>query len=534
MLKALLKKQLLAIAAVFTQGKNGKRRSKVTAIAFAALIVYAVVAIGVLFWEMSKMMCQPLVEAGLGWVYFSVMSLMATGFGVIGSCFMAKSKLYEAKDNDLLLSMPIPARAILFVRMLGLYVMTLLIEALVFIPALAQYYTVAGVQVASLVSGVVLLLVLPLGSTAICCLIGFVLAWMTAKVPFKNLFTVLGFIVFMVVYFILYSKVNEYIGYVLANGEAVGTTMKTTLYPFSQIGYAAEGNLLSLLITVGIWGGIFALGYLVISLTYFRIITMKRGERHAKYKEREYKSFGALFALFKKEFLRLIKDPMYLLNASMGTFLMVIIGVMCWIKGDLFGLSSESLGALLGDPSAMLMIVALTVAFMTSSNTIAACSVSLEGENITLVQALPVDEWSVLRAKLYLHFMMTAIPALICGLTIALVLGLLWWEVCLVLATALISSLLFSAFDLTVNLKLPNLQWTNEIAAIKQSASIVVSMFGGWGITLLPLGGYFLFGKYMPAWGYVVLCLGIFVALTVGLSWWLYKKGTKVFKTLSV
>jgi ABC-2 type transport system permease protein len=100
--------------------------------------------------------------------------------------------------------------------------------------------------------------------------------------------------------------------------------------------------------------------------------------------------------------------------------------------------------------------------------------------------------------------------------------------------TAVNASLLFASFDLAVNLKFPNLQWTNEMVAVKQSISVVVAMFGGWGISLLPLGGYFLFGKYMPAWGYVILCLGLFTAITAALIVWLYKKGVKIFKSLSV
>lgn len=534
MLKILMKKQMLAVLAVFTQGKNGKRRSPATAIVYAALIVYAVGAMGFLFWEMAKMLCQPLVEANLAWVYFSLLSVIATAFGVVGSCFMAKSRLYEAKDNDLLLSMPIPARTILLARMIGLYLFTLMIEFLVLVPAIAQYYVVAGVQIPSLISGIVLLFVLPLGSTALCCLVGFLLALLTAKLPYKNLLTIVGFVLFMVVYFLGYSKMNEYLAYVLQNGEAVGSTMKTVLYPFSQIGFAMEGKWLSLLISVGIWGGLFAVGYTVISLTYFRIVTMKRGERYAKYKQREEKQSGIVTALFKKEFLRLIKSPMYLINASMGTFFMVILGVMLIVKGDLGGFTPETLAVMIGDENAMVLLAALAVCFLASSNTIAASSISLEGENISLVKALPVTEWSILRAKLYLHLIMTVVPALFCGVVVSVVWGLIWWEVAIVLATAVIASVLFSAFDLAVNLKFPNLQWTNEMAVVKQSLAVVIAMFGGWGVALLPLGGYFLFGEYLPAWGYATLCLGLLAGVTIGLLYWLNRRGTKIFKTLSV
>ena len=106
MFKALIKKEFSAVSAFFLQGKDGKRRSKSVAIVFAILIVYGFGAVGGLFWMMSKSLCLPMVNAGLGWVYFAFMSVLATAFGVIGGIFMAKSKLYEAKDNDLLLSMP--------------------------------------------------------------------------------------------------------------------------------------------------------------------------------------------------------------------------------------------------------------------------------------------------------------------------------------------------------------------------------------------------------------------------------------------
>ena len=113
MIKVLLKKQWLATTAIFTQGKNGQRRSLKASIGFAILLLYGFVAMGAMFWEMADMMCAPLVHADLAWVYFAFVSLLATCIVVIVGIFTAKSTLYEAKDNDLLLSMPIPSWAVL-------------------------------------------------------------------------------------------------------------------------------------------------------------------------------------------------------------------------------------------------------------------------------------------------------------------------------------------------------------------------------------------------------------------------------------
>ena len=179
------------------------------------------------------------------------------------------------------------------------------------------------------------------------------------------------------------------------------------------------------------------------------------------------------------------------------------------------------------------LLVALVVCFMASSNFITACAVSLEGTNISTIQALPVDEWSVLLSKMYLHILFTAIPALLLGGAMAWMVKLLWWEILIVLAAAFISTVMFAAFGLAVNLKLPNLHWTNETAAVKQGFSTMVAMFGGWGIALVPLGCFFLFGKYMWPWLFALIFLVLFVLVTVIILMWIYKKGTKIFRYLS-
>lgn len=533
MLKALIKKQFLQTASFFFQGKNGKRRSIGAVVGLAALMVYGFGAAGAMFWLLSSALCGPLVGAGQGWIYFAFMGVMATALGIVGSVFATKSKLYEAKDNELLLSMPIPAWAVLLTRMLGLYLFTLLFEALVFVPAAINYFLVAGFSFPVLLCCILIQLVMPLGALAICCLLGFALAWLAARLPFKNLFTVLGFFVFMVGFSFVYSKVNEYLGYVVANGEAVGKVMQTWLYPFSQLGLAAEGNALSLLVFTLIFGGLFALVYVLISATYVRIATTKRGEYRAKYKEKTQRSVSPQVALLKREALHFIKSPAYLLNTSMGTMMMLIVGVMVLAYGDLFGISADVVAASPALTEAIGLLVAVITCFMASSNTIAACSVSLEGENIWLAQSLPVEEWSLLKAKLYLHCLMTAIPALLCGVAMGAVVELRWPYLLGVVLTAIVCPAFFAAMDLAINLKFPNLHWTNETAAVKQGMSMMFAMFGGWGAAALPIGGYFLFGKYLPAWSYLVLCLALFLAAAVLLSVWLKKRGTKIFKNLS-
>lgn len=66
--------------------------------------------------------------------------LLMVGFtsvflGAFGSVFNTFSSLYLSKDNDLLLSMPIPVNAIMVSRLLSVYLMGLMYSASVILPA---------------------------------------------------------------------------------------------------------------------------------------------------------------------------------------------------------------------------------------------------------------------------------------------------------------------------------------------------------------------------------------------------------------
>ena len=222
------------------------------------------------------------------------------------------------------------------------------------------------------------------------------------------------------------------------------------------------------------------------------------------------------------------------MNASMGTLMMIIVSVMAVIKGDLFGIDSTMIAAMPALSENIGLIGVAMICFVVSSNFVAAVSVTLEGNSLWVVKSLPIPTHLVLDAKWYVHFLFTAIPAVLFSVIVGLVVELSWGWVLAMVAMAIIASATFAVMDLAVNLKFPNLHWTNETAAIKQGISTVIAMFGGWGIALLPIFGWFLFGKYLPAWGYYCIGLAYFIAIGIGFWLWLRKRGVKIFEELSV
>ena len=120
MLKTLVKKQLMEIfRSYFYNAKTNKKRSTAGIIAYILLFAALMIGLGGMFTGLSVSLCAPLTQAGMGWLYFALMSLLAIFLGAFGSVFNTYSSLYLAKDNDLLLSMPIPVRTIMASRLLG-------------------------------------------------------------------------------------------------------------------------------------------------------------------------------------------------------------------------------------------------------------------------------------------------------------------------------------------------------------------------------------------------------------------------------
>ena len=139
MLKLLIHKQLSEIfRAYLYDAKKNKTRSKGATAAYIVLFVLIMAGmLGGMFTYLSLSICEPLSAAGMDWLYFALMGLIAILLGSFGSVFNTYSGLYLAKDNDLLLSMPIPVGVIMTARLLVVYIMGLLYSGVVIIPAAA-------------------------------------------------------------------------------------------------------------------------------------------------------------------------------------------------------------------------------------------------------------------------------------------------------------------------------------------------------------------------------------------------------------
>lgn len=181
----------------------------------------------------------------------------------------------------------------------------------------------------------------------------------------------------------------------------------------------------------------------------------------------------------------------------------------------------------------VLLLVTVMLCGFTSMDIMTAPSISLEGKSLWIAQSLPVTPWQVLRAKLDMQLILNGIPVMLCMICTAVVCPIKIGQFIMMILQVLSFVFVMAVFGLFMGVIKPVLTWTNELTPIKQSASVMVTMFGGFGYTALLFIGYMVLPGYTL--GYICY-IGIFIAANVvaGLTLyiWLRTKGCDRFVEL--
>ncbi len=529
MLKALFKKEMLeAFSAFVMDRKTKKLRSKKGIIGMSALYIFLLGYLMVMFYFMADFLCEPLVAMGFSWLYMALMAILSLAPAVFGSVFSTYTTLYAAKDNDLLLSMPIPTNTILTARLSGIYAMGLMYELIVFIPALVVYFIKAPFNLLGTVFCVIIPFVLSFFVLSLSCVLGWVVAIVSSRLKNKNIITVVLSLGFIAAYYYLIGDMEGLISKILNNPAGLGEKIKGFLYPIYKMGKAAEGDMLSMALFVAIIFAVFAVVYLVLRQSFLKLATTNRGAKKKKYVERKAVKNSVDKTLLIKEFRRFISSANYMLNCGFGMIIMLVVAVFLLIKQKDIVLITT----LIGYKDIISLILCGAACMMTTMCDFSAPSVSLEGKNIWVLQTLPVSGWAVLRAKLNMHLILTLIPVAVLITCVEIVFKPSLLFAIMIPITVVLFVLLMAVLGLAINLKLPNLNWTNEVIPIKQSASVGIVLFGGW-VVIIALGVlyYFLPSAITPSI-YIIGVSVLFAAVDAGLLYWLKHKGGRIFEKL--
>ena len=115
------------------------REAKKTGFSFGTALILAIVFLAFLFmmafsFGIAMAVGFQMVMEGCTWLYYPLAIIVSVAFAFVGTVFAAHSYLFEAEDNELLLSMPIKPSAVLISRIISLYVLNFVYSTLILLP----------------------------------------------------------------------------------------------------------------------------------------------------------------------------------------------------------------------------------------------------------------------------------------------------------------------------------------------------------------------------------------------------------------
>ena len=174
--------------------KNSKKISKILIPIFLFLIVCFSVGM------YANALGEMLHKVHLTYIMLSMLIALVTVLAFIEGIYKSQGILFESKDNELLLSLPIRKSTILFSRIFKLLLFEYLYNLLFLLPAFViyTYYEHPGINF-YLIS-ILMTILIPIIPTILACIFGYLIKLISSKFKTKKLIqTVLTFVIFIFV-----------------------------------------------------------------------------------------------------------------------------------------------------------------------------------------------------------------------------------------------------------------------------------------------------------------------------------------------
>lgn len=529
MIRTLLSIRLRALLAGMTaQARKKNRRSTGTLLLLAVLYLYVAAAalgmMGLLFYSLA----EPYHQLGLDWLYFAMAALLALGLSVIGSVFTTQSQLYDARDNALLLSMPIPPRLILLSRVLPLLGVNLIFSGIVILPATVVYGWRVGCSFPMIAGQLICALAVTVLAQAIGCVLGWLLHLLLSRVN-KSVASIVYMAAFLGPYFYLTSRANALLTSMITQGKSIADKL-SWIWPIRALGKGSAGALLYSLGGLAVCCICFAAAYAVLSATFLKTAaSVSAGRRRQRLDLRRGAAATPKNAIIAKELRKFLNTPVYLTNMGLGLVMvpaMAIAGI--WFRGDLL-----SYARLLGLDEYKALLICGVVAYTGSMAAVSCPSVSLEGRNLWILKSMPISSKDILLAKLGLHNRLTVPVCALAGLILCAVYGCGIAQTLLCAVFCGLTALLYGLIGMNAGLKWAKLDYISEAYPCKQSVAVLVAMFGSMGVPLaLTLLYSFVLMEHMSPTVYLIACTAALAAAVCALYKLLTGWGARKWESL--
>ena len=306
------------IKASMTEGMNIFKISTKKNNAFSKIILPVIITIFLMsvVFSYSELIIKPLRVIHMEFALLTLFILLTSIMTIMEGIYKTSSLLFNCKDDNLLLSLPIKKSTVLFVRIFKFYIFELLYNSLFLIPPMIMYALYIRPPLSYYLISLIGLLLFPIIPILISCILGSAITFISSNFKSKN--------------------IVQTIVTLTENITNINDLITKLYYPAgAYIKLITDYNTVELLKFIIINIALFIITIIVIGKIYFNINSNIKSIKIKKHnKNYKIKTSTPIKALIKKELSRFINSPVFITNAGFGLVLFIIGCILMTIKFD--------------------------------------------------------------------------------------------------------------------------------------------------------------------------------------------------------
>lgn len=450
-------------------------------------------------------------------------------FNLVNSIYKAPAYLYQARDYEMLSSLPIKDSTIFASKIILLVASNYLYSAFIMIIPSLVYFIKGNASFIYIINLLIMFITTPFIPIIISSIITYLIGRLSYNSRYKNSILIIGSILATLAIILISYNMDNFLEVIIKNSSSIIEISKKIYVPaYYFIDGLKNNNLLSVLIFSFLSITPFIIFILIFSKGFRKINSkMTEGYKVNDYKVKGLKSSKPIKALLNKELKRYFSSYIYVLNTSFGLVLLGVLAVGIIILGKdkiatIINLSSYT--SMFNVQITMIIMFCIFMSCTTSS------SISLEGKNLWILKSLPIDELDIFKSKLGINILLVLPIALISFLLISIKLKFSIFYIITMSILIIVSSFFIALYGLFINLLYPKLDYINEVEVVKRGLSSTISIFS----SLVYLGIYGAIYYFLKLDFNVLLILATTITLAMDLILWkiIKTKGVNLFRNL--
>ena len=497
-----------------------KKHKKAVGGIIGTVVIYAMI----MFYSVS--MCIGYGQSGIIDSVPVMCALTVSLLGFVFTLFKTNGYLFNFKEYDMLMSLPIEAKTIAACKFLYMYIKTAAWYISISFAMLIGYGYYAKPNALVYPIWIILTFILPIIPMVLASFFGFLIARISAGFRKTNIVqTVLTFIFvifcFSLRFFIEDMFRDDKVQQTMENISGATADISKYYLPALWFNKAiTKLSVVDMLLLIFVSVILFAVVFAIVGGSYRNINSALKSHAAArKFRMSHQKTKSVVNAIAFKEFKRMTGSTVYITNAAVGEILAVLMSIVVLV----FGFDKIIKTVLQGAPLNASMLqpaIPFIVYFFIGMVATTACSPSLEGKNYWIIQSLPIEKKTVYQGKMLFNMYLTVPFMVFSVISLCIAAKAPFVDTVLYLVLGVMLCAFSTAWGCVCGIKHMKLEWENEVEVIKQGAAVALymlpNMFVVMGLCVLVV----FLGTKMNH----ILLAGIFIAIAGALAALSYKR----------